>query len=345
MCAIPPRICAVGWGVTAHERIQPEAAGRLAALAYPDRLGQRENADRIRLITGQRVQLADDFFGSAEFFGVAHLDGPPHAPRAALAAPLSREELETEFAALITSTDDVSWDAANGRVTARRRRRLGALVLADAALPHPDPATVATVFREAVREAGISKLPWPKEAEHLRERLGFLHTLQPAIWPAVDDATLLAELAEWLEPLLTGLKSWNELSRLDWSEALLSRLPGGWPQRQELDRLAPAHLAVPSGSHIRLDYSEPTAPVLAVRLQEIFGLLDTPTVGGGRVPLTVHLLSPGHRPVQVTRDLRSFWTTGYFEVRKDLRGRYPKHHWPDDPLSATPTNRAKPRGT
>jgi ATP-dependent helicase HrpB len=148
-------------------------------------------------------------------------------------------------------------------------------------------------------------------------------------------------MADWLGPHLLGLRSLDQVARLDFKEMLLAEL--SWAQRQEMDRLAPTHLEVPSGSRIALDYADLTTPVLAVRLQEVFGLLDTPKIGGGQVPLLLHLLSPASRPVQVTRDLRSFWTTGYFEVRKDLRGRYPKHHWPDDPLSAVPTKWTKKR--
>ncbi|MCR5888690.1 ATP-dependent helicase hrpB [Hymenobacter sp. J193] len=248
--------------------------------------------------------------------------------------PLSRTELEEYFAEQIETRDEVRWDEALGRVTARRLRRLGALVLSDANLPNPAPEALSAALLEALQAAGTARLPWPETAVHLRERLGFLHQLQPENWPDVSDEALLAELEEWLGPHLTGIKSLAELSRVDFAEALLSRLPGGWSQRQELDRLAPSHLEVPTGSRIRLDYSDPAAPVLAVRLQEVFGLLDTPTVGGGRVPLTLHLLSPGYRPAQVTRDLRSFWTSSYFDVRKELRGRYPKHYWPENPLEA-----------
>ena len=162
-------------------------------------------------------------------------------------------------------------------------------------------------------------------------------------WPAFDDDTLARELADWLGPHLTGLKTLDQVQRLDLTEPLLARLPGGWAQRQELNRLAPAALEVPSGSHITLDYADPAAPVLAVKLQELFGLTETPTVAGGRVPLLLHLLSPGGRPAQVTRDLRSFWEKGYFEVRKDLKGRYPKHPWPDKPMEHIPTKLTKKR--
>ena len=315
--------------------IEPDVAGLLAALAYPDRLAQRETPERVRLLSGQRATLAAEFFGQQDqFFAVAALDGFTAQPRASLAAPLSRAELEEYFADQIESRDEVRWDEAAGRVTARRLRRLGALVLSDANLPHPDPALVTAALLGAVRAGGIGALPWPEAATHLRERLAFAHHHFPDAWPDVSDEALLAELDDWLSPYLTDVKSLAALGRIDFAEALLGRLPGGWAQRQELDRLAPTHLEVPTGSRIRLDYAAPATPVLAVRLQEVFGLLDTPTVAGGRVPLTLHLLSPGYRPAQVTRDLRSFWTSSYFEVRKDLRGRYPKHYWPENPLEA-----------
>ncbi|UOQ65550.1 ATP-dependent helicase hrpB [Hymenobacter volaticus] len=256
---------------------------------------------------------------------------------------MSRPELEQLFADQIEARDEVRWDAATGRVLARRLRRLGALVLSDTQLTQPDPELLAHALLDALRTAGIARLPWSESAVELRQRLAFLQHHFPNDWPDVSDEALAAELDEWLEPHLVGLKSLNEVSRLDWNELLLQRLPGGWTQRQELDRLAPSHLAVPSGSRVALDYTDPTAPVLAVKLQEVFGLLDTPFVAAGRVPLTLHLLSPGGRPAQVTRDLRSFWQTGYFEVRKDLRGRYPKHPWPDDPLTAIPTKLTKKR--
>jgi ATP-dependent helicase HrpB len=321
-----------------------DAAGLLTALAYPDRLAQRETPDRVRLATGQRVALPAEHFGrDDQFLAVAYLDGPPHQLRAALAAPVSRQELEELFAEQIEQVDEVRWDTATGRVQARRQRRLGALLLSDATLPQPDAALVAAALLEALRTAGVARLPWSEAATALRQRLMFLHTHFPETWPDVSDETLAAELDEWLAPHLAGLKSLNDVSRLDWLELLLQRLPGGWAQRQELDRLAPAHLEVPSGSHVALDYTDPTTPVLAVKLQELFGLIETPTVAGGRVPLLLHLLSPGGRPAQVTRDLRSFWEKGYFEVRKDLKGRYPKHPWPDKPMEHVPTKLTKKR--
>jgi ATP-dependent helicase HrpB len=197
---------------------------------------------------------------------------------------------------------------------------------------------VARALLDGIRERGLDALPWTKTALRLRERIGFLHRQAPDTWPDVSDDALLASLDDWLLPHLVGMKRIDDLRRLDLVQLLYGLV--GWDRRAELDRLAPTHLTVPSGSNIPIDYSDGN-PVLAVRLQEVFGLQETPRVGG--VPLTLHLLSPAQRPVQVTQDLASFWRDAYFDVRKDMRGRYPKHPWPEDPLSATPTNRTKRR--
>jgi ATP-dependent helicase HrpB len=194
------------------------------------------------------------------------------------------------------------------------------------------------VLATALTTAGVSALPWSDGARRLRQRLAFLHHIEPD-WPDVSDAALAQSIDSWLAPRLVGLRRRDEVARLDLGKALLESLD--WNQRSVLDALAPTHLTVPSGSSIPIDYSDPAAPVLAVRLQEMFGATDTPRIAGGRVPLTLHLLSPAQRPLQVTRDLAGFWRTSYFDVKKEMRGRYPKHHWPDDPLSATPTARAK----
>jgi ATP-dependent helicase HrpB len=183
-------------------------------------------------------------------------------------------------------------------------------------------------------------LRWSVEASRVRERLAFLHALSPD-WPDVSERALAASAREWLLPHLVGLRRRSQVDELELGALLLGMLH--WEQRSALDRLAPTHLEVPSGSRIRIDYSDSSAPVLPVRLQELFGLMETPAVADGRVPLTLHLLSPAYRPVQVTRDLAGFWRTSYFEVRRELRGRYPKHEWPEDPVHAAPTRRAKPR--
>ncbi len=319
--------------------------GLLAALAYPDRLAQREAPDRLRLVTGQRVSLrTEDVDPQARFFAVAYLAGTAATPRATLAAPLDLEELEAGFAEQIITTEEVRYDAAAQRVVGRRVRRLGSLLLAESIIGQPDATLVAQALLSYLQESGLGKLNWTAGARQLQQRLLFLHQLSgDAQWLAFDDEALLADLPAWLGPHLAGLKSLDQVQRLDLTEPLLARLPGGWAQRQELDRLAPAALEVPSGSHITLDYSDPAAPVLAVKLQELFGLTETPTVAAGRVPLLLHLLSPGGRPAQLTRDLPSFWEKGYFEVRKDLKGKYPRHPWPDKPMEHIPTRLTKKR--
>jgi ATP-dependent helicase HrpB len=257
-----------------------------------------------------------------------------------LGLPVTREEIEQYFATEVIDEDVLAWDRDERIVLARRRRRLGAIVLDESALRQPDPAAVAAVLLTGIRLEGVEALPWSQEARRTRARLGFMHRLDPA-WPDVSDQALTRELEHWLGPCLVGIRSYKELSRIDLAGALLSLAPAA--ERPRLDRWAPAHVQVPSGSRIPVDYSDPAAPVLSVRLQELFGQAETPTVGGGRVTLTLHLLSPARRPVQVTRDLAGFWRKTYFDVRKDLKGRYPKHSWPDDPLAAVPTRQARGR--
>ena len=318
-------------------------SGVLLALAYPDRIGQRRpgGGGRFLLRSGQGALLDAPALAREEYLVAVNTDGRPTESRILLAAPVTLQELETYFADDFTTEDLVGWDDAARAVTARRRRRLGALVVRDAALPDPDPGAVARALMEGIRRQGIDRLPWTETALLLRARLAFLRRLDPA-WPDTSDEALAADLDRWLGPHLAGLRRLDALAGLELEEMLLARIP--WDRRGALDDWAPTHIAVPSGSRIRVDYSDPAAPVLAVRLQELFGLTTTPAVARGRVPLTLHLLSPARRPVQVTRDLASFWRTAYFEVRRDLKGRYPKHYWPDDPLQAEPTRRVRRRG-
>ncbi|HEU0053109.1 MAG TPA: ATP-dependent helicase HrpB [Longimicrobium sp.] len=320
-----------------------EAAGVLLALAYPDRIAQRRPGPggRFLLRNGRGAAFAGaDSLGERPYLVAAELDDAGRESRILLATPVELAELERHFAEQIVRDAEVAWDDAAEAVRARRTERLGALVLREAAIADPDAEMIARALAGAVRAKGIASLPWTKAATQLRERIAFLHHADPS-FPDVSDATLLATLEEWLMPHLHGLRRWDEVRRLDLVAVLEAML--AWDQRRRLDEQAPTHVTVPSGSRIPVDYSDPAAPVLAVRLQEVFGWTDTPRVAGGRVPLTLHLLSPAHRPVQVTRDLANFWKSTYFEVKKDLKGRYPKHYWPDDPLQATPTSRAKPR--
>jgi ATP-dependent helicase HrpB len=212
--------------------------------------------------------------------------------------------------------------------------------LDERALHAPDPQRIASAWLPVIRNRGLASLPWSDAARSLRDRVRFARTID-ARWPDWSDAALLETMEQWLAPTLAGVMRQAALDRIDLAEALHARLD--WAQRAELDRLAPTHLTVPTGSRIPVDYADPEVPVLAVRLQELFGARETPTVGNGRIPVTLHLLSPAHRPVQVTRDLAGFWAGSYHAVRKDLRGRYPRHPWPEDPLAAEPTRRAKPR--
>jgi len=194
-----------------------------------------------------------------------------------------------------------------------------------------------------VRRVGIDALPWRDGAIALRQRVGFARALEGEVWPDWSDAALAETLTEWLGPHLAGMRRRSDLDRLDLAQILVAGL--GWERQRALDALAPATVPIPTGRRATLDYADPAQPVLAVKLQEMFGQADTPRVGGGRVPIAIHLLSPAGRPLQVTRDLAGFWAGSYAEVRKDMRGRYPRHPWPDDPLAAPATARAKPRGT
>jgi ATP-dependent helicase HrpB len=324
----------------------PDAqTGALVALAYPDRIGQRREGERGRFLlrNGRGARFAGpQTLEGEDWIVAAEVQGHGTDARLFRVAPLTPDDIETHFGSQARELEEVFWDEAAGRVVARRRRVLGALTLSEAPLASPDPTTVATAMTAGIRAGGLATLPWTSETRQLRDRLAFLHELDPERWPDASDAALAASLEEWLQPFVAGLRRRAELRQVDLAAALLARVP--WERARRLDELAPAHVEVPSGSRIRIDYSDPTAPALAVRLQEVFGLLETPRVGGGRVPLTIHLLSPAQRPVQVTRDLASFWRDAYFDVRRDLRGRYPKHHWPDDPLTAQPTRRTRRRG-
>jgi ATP-dependent helicase HrpB len=318
--------------------------GVLTALAYPDRVGRLRAGSRTRFLlrNGKGVALeTTDPLAGEPWIAVAELDPRGREGRVFRAAPLSGDEVEALFSGQLVEEDEVAWDEAAGRVVARRVRRLGAVVLRAGALRSPDAGAVARALCAGVRAAGLQVLPWSKETHQLRARLDFLHHLDPSSWPETTEAVLLDTLEGWLAPFFGGKRSLADVAKVDLGEALLAR--AGWARRADVDRLAPTHFEVPSGSRIALDYDDPDAPALAVRLQEVFGMTETPRVGGGRVPLTLRLLSPAFRPVQVTRDLASFWRDAYFDVRKDLRARYPKHAWPEDPLAAEPTRRTKPR--
>ena len=319
--------------------------GALVALAYPDRIGRRRpgTAGRYLLSGGRGAALPEgDPMANEEFLAVADLGGATQDSRIFLAAPITIGQVEELFADRMVAEQVVQWNAREGAVLARQRRRLGALMLEDKPLAKPDPEKLKAAMIDGVRQLGLNALTWSDDLAKWRERLAFLRHLDES-WPDLSEPALLASLETWLAPFLDGVSRRDHLSRVDLAAALKALVP--WDKQRELDRLAPTHVEVPSGSRVPIDYTNPAEPTLSVRLQEMFGLTDTPKVAGGKVPVTIHLLSPARRPVQVTRDLASFWTNGYKAVKAELKGRYPRHYWPDDPLVAEPTARVRPRPT
>ena len=314
--------------------------GGLLSMAYPDRVAQRRQgtSGRYLLRNGLGAFLDPQGLSGEEYLVACELEGRGPESRILLAAPIGLEEIRTLFADEIEKEEVVEWDRETRAVLARRRERLGAIVLRETAISRPDPMRVAEALLQGVRSEGLDVLPWSEGARRARERISFVRSLEQN-WPDVSDAALGETLEQWLGSRVRGASKLSDLGQVDLAAALLDLL--SWEQRAALDRLAPTHLVVPSGSRLSVDYRDPAQPVLAVRLQEMFGQTETPRVGGGKVPLTLHLLSPAGRPVQVTRDLAGFWRTTYFDVRKDLKGRYPKHPWPDDPLIAEPTRRVR----
>jgi ATP-dependent helicase HrpB len=329
----------------ADETADPQAAGILAALAYPDRIAQRRGGRGLYRLSGGRGGKLDeaDPLAGEEFLAVAELDGAERDARIFLAAPLQKAEIEAMFEGQITQASSIEWDGREGAVLSRRRRLLGALILEDKPLASPDPAQQAAAMAEGVRRLGLAALPWTKAAHSLCDRVRLAARLFPEEgWPDWSDAALLENVQTWLGPWLSGMTRKGDLARLDLLAALEAALD--WQKKKRLDKLAPTHLDVPSGSRIALDYGAEEGPVLAVKLQEVFGLIETPKVMEGRAPVVLHLLSPAQRPLAVTRDLASFWANAYPQVKGEMKGRYPRHPWPDDPLAANPTRRLKPKG-
>lgn len=319
-------------------------AGRLLALAYPDRVAQRRpGGDPRYVLSGGRGAVLDagDPLAAEPFLAVANLGGGGREGRIYLAAPLSRADIDADFAGHLETAESLAWDERAEAVAARRQMRLGALVLDDAPLKNPSPGALIAAMIDGIRKMGLACLPWTPDLAVWRARIAFLRRLDGDAWPDLSDDALTASLEDWLAPYLAGVSRRAHLARIDLAGALRARLD--WNAQKRLDADAPTHLEVPSGSRYRLDYESGGAPVLAVKLQEMFGATETPTVAGGRVCVLIHLLSPAGRPLQVTQDLAAFWANGYAAVRGEMRGRYPKHPWPDDPMSAPPTRRTKGR--
>ena len=327
-------------------RADADLAGVLLAHAYPDRIGRR------RAGADARYQLANGrgaLFESAEsiarqdFIVAVDLDDREREARIRLAAPLDKDALLEAFAAVIVRADELTWDEKSETVIARRVVRLDELVIEEKPLGDVPRAASAAAMLDGVRRMGIDSLPWDDEAEDFLARAAFVSALgRVAGFPTFSREALAADLG-WLEPFLEGATRRSQLARVRLLEALRARLT--FDQQRRLDELAPTHIGLPTGSRVRIDYRDDNAPVASMRMQEVFGLAATPRIGGGAVPVTFKLLSPGHKPLQITRDLESFWKNAYVEVRKDMRGRYPRHYWPENPLEAEPTRRAKPRGT
>lgn len=322
------------------------ATGVLLSLAYPDRVGRaRGDGSRYLLANGRGARFTEpQALAKSEFLVAAEIDGAEREARIFLAAPVGRTDLERVFAGQLETREDIAWDGRAAAVKARRELRLGALVLESEDLASPDPDAVLAAALAGLRSLGLDALPWSRELRQWQARVGLMVRCEvpsPEAWPDLSDAALLTQLEDWAPPWLTGLTRREHFARMPLRDALHGRL--SFAQRAALEREAPTHLSVPSGSRIPIDYLDGETPTLSVRLQEMFGLTTTPTVAAGRQPLLLKLLSPAGRPVQVTRDLVSFWNRGYHDVKRDLKGRYPKHYWPEDPYAAQPTRRARPR--
>lgn len=328
----------------APARARDADLGLLAAFAYPDRIAaQREpGAGRYLLANGRGALLADAGFRPALMVAV-ELDAGQGEGRVYRAAPLAPADLYAHFAAGIREETVVRWDPQREGVLAQHEERFGAILLAARPARDADPERIADALIAGIRSLGLAALPWSEAAREWQARVASVRAWFPEEdWPDVADSALLASLEVWLKPYLTGRTSRTDLARLDLPAILQAQL--AYPQQRRLDELAPTHLTVPSGSRIRLAYGHAgESPVLAVKLQELFGLAETPRVAGGRIPVTLHLLSPARRPIQVTQDLGGFWARTYPEVKKELKGRYPKHPWPDDPWSARPSARTTAR--
>jgi ATP-dependent helicase HrpB len=322
-----------------------DAAGVLLAFAYPDRVALQRTPGEARylLASGRGARLHESEMRLRQpCIVAASVDLGETEGAIYLAAPLALEQLRAHLASHITEQDTVRWDAQQQAVMARREQRLGALVLNGKPLNDADPEALRAAMLDGIRRMGIDALPWTNAARDWQARVLSLRHWQPEdSWPDVSDSALATTLAEWLGPYLDGVTRRDHLARLDLPSILAARLD--WEQSKRLEEGAPTHITVPSGSRLRLEYRPGESPVLAVKLQEMFGLADTPRVAWGSIPVTLHLLSPAKRPIQVTQDLKGFWERTYVEVKKELKGRYPKHPWPDDPWNAAPTARTRRR--
>ena len=319
-------------------------AGPLLAFAFPERIAKARGRRGEFLMANGRAGAIEphDSLSGAPYLAVGEIVGRAAAARILIAAPLSLEEIEAIAGDGIETSEEATFDRASASLRARRRRRLGALTLAEQNLSVPADEASAVALATGLIGLGMARLPWSKSARQWRDRVLFLRRAGDPSWPDVSDEALAAS-ADWLTPHLLGKTSLADFSTEDFAAALHAMLPYALARR--LDSEAPTHFIAPTGSAIPIDYEAEGGPAIAIRVQELFGLAEHPALAGGRAPLTLHLLSPAHRPIQITRDLPGFWRGSWSAVRADLRGRYPRHSWPEDPAVAAPTARAKPRGT
>ncbi|MBI2428250.1 MAG: ATP-dependent helicase HrpB [Ignavibacteriales bacterium] len=315
--------------------------GKLVALAYPERVAKRREQNGKYQLSGNTVGVLPQHSALVreEYLAVAEVDGAGNEVKIFLAAPITKEDIVEIFSQQIETKEEIFWDTKLEGIVARSVTRLGSIELSQQPF-EPTPEKVMPMVCNAIRTLGLQSLPWDKESESLRRRSEWLRTQKIVAddWIDLSDERMLSTLEEWLGPSLHGIKKRSQLQKLDMAGIIGSLFT--FDQRKKLDRLAPTHLIVPTGSQIPIDYTNPQ-PILAVRLQEMFGETKTPTVAGGKVKVLLHLLSPARRPLAVTQDLPSFWNNAYQDVRKDMRGEYPKHYWPENPLVAEPTKRTK----
>jgi ATP-dependent helicase HrpB len=320
------------------------STGAMLAFAFPDRVARNRGNGTFVLANGRGAAVDQaSALARAPYIAVAELTGTAASGRILLAAPIAQSELELRFADGIENTDEITFDRASMSLRGRRKRTLHAITLSEAPLALSPSAETARVLADGLIAAGLDRLPWSKPLQQWRGRVMFLRKAEGEPWPDLSDQALAAQRENWLVPALFDKTSLKELSAGNLSDALMALLP--WELRARLEREAPTHFEAPTGTMLAIDYEAEQGPTIAVRLQELFGLTTHPSVAKGAVALVLELLSPAHRPVQVTRDLPGFWRGSYAAVRSDLRGRYPRHPWPEDPANAMPTRRVKPRGT
>ncbi len=273
---------------------------------------------------------------------MAELAGSAASGRILLAAPITLAEIETRFADRIEAREDIAFDSATASLRMRRSQKFGALTLAEQPMPAVANDAAARLLAEGIARLGIARLPWTKALRQWRDRVMFLRQAESGEWPDLSDAAIAGEI-DWLASVFAGMTSLAELAADEFAAALKARLP--FPLHRKLDAEAPTHFEAPTGTRVAIDYEAEGGPKIAIRVQELFGLARHPAIAGGKIPLVIELLSPAQRPVQITRDLPGFWRGSYAAVRAEMRGRYPKHPWPDDPLAAAPTRRASRRSS